>query len=643
MEVASLENVGKQREAFSQAADTVRRRLGWRDFLGLLRASHLWAGGAAVLLVLILRLTGSRGGEWVWVLALCGAWLLGLLIWVWTRRPGALRSLAVWDEASDAKDTYSSAYFFASKPEIEEGEKRHIARAQEKLPAALKGISAALPMPVVKWAWVAPLVALVFAISPLFRAGIAVGDAPLTPDMQAQAEEEAKDVERLTKDIEKIKALAENAEKRELDELKESLESMGEELGEASGKTAREVLAAVEARARAAEKLAEKFSAASDEWASEEMLREMSQQADTADLAAAIKDKDADLTADQADLVANKLRDPDITEEIEGRVNVGLQKTMAKATDDDRQKPVGERVGNASRKMEMKQPKPAGNEFEELAKHFRRVAQREKAQEELQKLAEQLRESGSQISGAKLEQMKKLAGSAGKQAPKGLEPLQPGNGQGMQNMPQGTLAQTPAGQQPGAGSQSLPMPGFQNAPQGQQSQGQMGAAPVPGSQGQQPSQQGKPMQGMMASGNQGQQGQPQGMMSAPIPGMNPGSGSPSAALGGQGAASASSQAAGLGGQEAGNGTTGLGNAQTGAIKAGKDATVVAQINESGESTMRAVEGQTRQEQAQRDRQAAAVEFIKVQEDALDEQSLPLSRREHVIRYFSALKERFEEK
>jgi hypothetical protein len=60
-----------------------------------------------------------------------------------------------------------------------------------------------------------------------------------------------------------------------------------------------------------------------------------------------------------------------------------------------------------------------------------------------------------------------------------------------------------------------------------------------------------------------------------------------------------------------------------------------------EQAIRSVEGEARAEQATRTRQEVMADFIAVEEQALDEQSLPLSRRQQVLRYFSALRAQFE--
>lgn len=625
----------------SNAAIWVRRRLrriGWLRWIG---GSHWIAGLTGLLAVAAVRaLAGWRDGE-IWVaVAVLATWLAAGGIVALIRRPSRLRSLAIWDEKAGTRDLFSSAFAFTGGAELAAGQKLHVDRALERLPAALPEIRRDLPFPSLKWAWILPAALIGFALSPLLRPRLDAGDALLTGEMVAEAERQAAELEVKAKEIEKIKDLTEQ-QKREIQKLREEVKDAAEDLADTDGKTAREVLAALEERARAAEKIAEKLGSASDEWASEEMLREMSQHADTADLAATIRDKDAEKAADESDAVADVLDAEDIKLDTQNRITVALERTMGKATDEDHTKPVGERVGNASRKMGDKQPKTAAREFEELAKHFRLVKKREEAQEKLKKLAEQLREAGSSISGSKLQKMQKLAqgqkGAAGQQgqpAPQGLQPLSQNP---LQNMPGGMTPMQTGQTQPGSGQQqSLPIPGMQS-PLGQGMQpGQKGQAmPVPGS-----GQKGKGQAMGLAAGQQGNQGAAQGMaLSAPIPGMAPGAMAPGANLGAGAGAAASGMNGGL---EAGEGTAGLGNQSTEAIKATQDAKVVAQTNQDGDSTIRAVQGQARPEQAARERQEMAVDFIKVQEEALDEKALPLSRREHVQRYFTALRKRFEQ-
>ena len=50
----------------------------------------------------------------------------------------------------------------------------------------------------------------------------------------------------------------------------------------------------------------------------------------------------------------------------------------------------------------------------------------------------------------------------------------------------------------------------------------------------------------------------------------------------------------------------------------------------------------RSESSGRSKRDIAIEFIKVQEEALASEPLPLSRREHVLRYFTALRKQLEQ-
>ncbi len=161
-------------------------------------------------------------------------------------------------------------------------------------------------------------------------------------------------------------------------------------------------------------------------------------------------------------------------------------------------------------------------------------------------------------------------------------------------------------------------------------------APIPG----QPQQEGQGSGQGMGQAEQSQAGEGEGgMLSAPVPGEESqefGEGGDVAMSGGSG------NQTGQGGNQAGTGTAELIDSESETLAAAKDSEVIAQINENGDSTVRAVEGQVRAEKAARSRQEIMADFIAAEEQALDGQSLPLSRREHVIRYFSEIRRQFEE-
>ncbi|MEZ5299798.1 MAG: hypothetical protein R3F11_03895 [Verrucomicrobiales bacterium] len=171
--------------------------------------------------------------------------------------------------------------------------------------------------------------------------------------------------------------------------------------------------------------------------------------ADTADTRHAIADKDAGRTADEAAKVAESLKNDALTNEAKERLDASIGNASEKRQEADMEKPVGRHVGAAADEMKADDPKAAGREFDRLADHFRRLEQREKAQEELEKLAEALRDSGANIAGQGTEGMQKLANQDAGQ-PQQLMPnnpaLQPlGAPMNMQNIPMGNAPLAPPG------------------------------------------------------------------------------------------------------------------------------------------------------------------------------------------------------
>ena len=65
------------------------------------------------------------------------------------------------------------------------------------------------------------------------------------------------------------------------------------------------------------------------------------------------------------------------------------------------------------------------------------------------------------------------------------------------------------------------------------------------------------------------------------------------------------------------------------------------MGREGSSEMTAREPESRKETSTRSPRDVAIEFLKVQEEALSSEPLPLSRREHVLRYFTALRKQLE--
>lgn len=622
----------------------MKSRLGLVRFADWVRMSHWAVALVAVVVVVFLRRANEwRSGE-IWVaVGILGLWLAAGWLVSRLRRPDSLKALAILDERGGWKDCFSSAWAFLtdSDGEKDQGTRLHLSRAEKILPDAVSGLRQSLPVPSLKWAWALPLLAIVFAMSPMFRRGLDAGDALLTGDMQEAAAGQADVLKGEGDKIAGLDSLSKE-ERERIEKLRAEVNDTAENLTDTDGQTATEVLEALETRARAAEKLAESLGAANEDWASDAMLAEMSQHPDTADLALAIKDKQAEPAADESEKLFQVLDDVEIKRETSDRITAALDRTMEQATEEDRTRPVGERVGNASTKLLDQQPKTAAREFEELAKYFRVVKNRENAREKLEELAGKLRDAGSQISGSKLQKMQKLASSEKKpgNAPQGLKPLDSNPlANQIQNMtaPQTMQPGQAGAPAPGKGKkgQATPVPGAPQNGKGKENSQQALAAPVPGTE-----LSGGKGKGGAGQGNDGKEkGKGNGrLLSAPVPGMAPGSQSAAASLGasGQGQGNGSQ-----GGDQAGEGTAELVDSPSDILKAARDSKVVAQVNKDGDSTTRAVEGGARTEEATLSRQEVMAEFIAVEEQALDGQPLPLTRRNHVLRYFSALRKEFE--
>ena len=71
--------------------------------------------------------------------------------------------------------------------------------------------------------------------------------------------------------------------------------------------------------------------------------------------------------------------------------------------------------------------------------------------------------------------------------------------------------------------------------------------------------------------------------------------------------------------------------------------VGAAVSGEGPSRIRNVEQAAHEEEASRKFQQMAMEFIKSEEEALDDEPLPLSRRQQVLRYFTAIRRRLVER
>ena len=420
------------KETILAAGAEAQRWITTRRFVGYLAATALPLGGAAIIAVLISRFVSRSSGQLPWILAGVTLWMISCGVLAWLRRPTPTQALARWDAAAGRPDVFASAYAFASgMPQSTNiGKQLHLDRSY----AALRetgdhGIERDLPLPGFTRI-ILPVVALfLLGTSPVLVRPLDPGEAPLDSDALAAADEQAK---KLDAERDRLAALEDDAslteeEREKIQAMRDALEAASQELDDAEGKTAEEVLDALEARAREAEKMADLLGETGAAWASDALLEEMSQHADFADLAAAVQDQDAAASEKQSSESAARLEDPALTKDIAERMDAALQKSIAAATEEDLEKFFGKGVDQASDALTKEDAPAAAEAFSDLAKKFSEIAQREKTQEELQKIADALREAGSAIAGQDGEALEKLAGNKSDGSNGSPKDLQPGD------------------------------------------------------------------------------------------------------------------------------------------------------------------------------------------------------------------------
>jgi len=617
----------QQLRAYLDASELVKRRLGLIGFASWLKSSHVLFGCFGIALVLVLRqVLGWNSLEVLLLLILFGVWGgIGFLL-ILKRAPRVLEALVKLDHSGAWKDRFASAWAFLNQENRGVGEELHIEIAGDSLDEALAAFPEANPLPDLRVAWVLPALAVVFSLTPILRPTPDAADNLLSAEMVNEAGGQAEEINREAQQLNNLSSLSEE-EQKALEQLRVEIDQMTARLEEAQGMTTGEMLEELEARARAAERLARDMTAGSEEWASEAMIETMSAHADTADMAVAVRDKNAEAVAKEAFGLQEVLETESLSAEIEDRLGQTLSNIKASSEDADRARPVGERFGNASSKMERREALEAAHEFEELGKHFQFLQEREVSQDKLEDLAEAMREAGSEISGKELEKMESLASSelGERPVPQGLKGLE------SDDLSRGLSELQPPQESEGKGKDELPglaggegeikvppVPGTQRDSSGADTSQQALRAPIPG--------EGEPNGdgGSLTANDSGEAGGGNSLQ-APVPGMAPGD----------------SNVSGQGGDEAGTGTAELVDSESTIHQARNDSKVMAQVNEEGESTFREVDGEFRQEEVTRSRRDIAAEFLAVEEQALDGKSLPLSRRKHVVRYFSAIRQQFE--
>ncbi len=572
-----------------------------------------WLPWLAVPAIVAWRLSGHRTGDLVVALVPAFVWI-ALAAWLAVRRaPGRFEALAAWDAAASRHEALASALSFSHEKDTADdpGRQLHLERATEAARGLAGTLGRDLPLPPPRWTWLGPVAAVALALWPVLRPELQAGDRPLTDDMLAAAAEEAAKLAQPDAQPDAVKELSAEEQKR-LEELQKSVAELADKLKNAAGKTPRELLDELEAKARAAEELASQLGTGADTWASAEMLAEMRKHPDTADLADSVASKDAGRASKDARELSDQLKSPELTSEARERMARAVERTTAKATEQDLKKPTGKHVQAADAEFKQDATKQAGEEFEKLADEFARMEQREKAKEQLDQLAERLRQSGSSIMGQKGEAMKKMAGADGQST----SPMP-----GMESLAQMDPAQ--------AGGEPLPVPGLGEQMKGMPQAGRGSFIPGTGKF----DKNAKPMAVIPGTGK------PDGpalAVAAPIPGTAPGAG-PAVAIPGAGPPGNVP-----GGLLAGRGHIENGNESTKPTAAAAQGEVVASPGTEGDSFVQSIAGQPREEAAQRAAKKSAAEFLRTQEEAFDEKNLPPARREQLRRYFEAIRKTFDE-
>jgi hypothetical protein len=336
-----------------------------------------------------------------------------------------------------------------------------------------------------------------------------------------------------------------------------------------------------------------------------------------------VANKSPEGTGKEAQSIADKLKSFELSIETRDRYTETLCEIGKQAQAEDKDRTVGQHMIAADRDMAQTLPQDASKEFQALADKMRTLAAREKAREQLEKLAQQLRDSGSNVAGEGTKGMQQLAGSRDQKGGQGA------GSQGQQGMM--SLANAPQ-------MQPMQMPGLGNPmqqPPGSQSQPGAGQQLQMLSPSQGKGQDGKPLAVSPGDGKPGKQNKDGPMLFAPVPGGDPNQ-PPSAMILGAGPSGVTP-----GGSDPGNATSRPDGAPTEKAKPGQSVTADVQRNAEGVSAVRTIEGQAHQEQTVRHSQSTVFEAIAAEEGALEDAALPPSRREQVRRYFNELRERFE--
>lgn len=574
--------------------------------------------------VVLLRLTGLPWGGPVAAGGVIALWLTLTLGRVWLTRPGPVAVFAHWDRLANRDEMFVSAYCFESRDDLSPGQQLHVNRASAHLADEQDRLARQWPIALPHRTWLMPVVFVLVVIAAVLWPGAAAFSGPGDLPDPARLDEMSRQLDKHADQLDPLKGLTPD-QKKKIQELKSSLKDTSRRTKELAAKGPKGVLGELEDRARQAEALAAELGDASADPLSSEMLSEMERHADTAPLADAIRAQELKKMSAEAGKIGNKLQSDQLTQRAQHRVKEAFKRVLQKADAADKQTRVGKTMDESHKHLDADRPVEAGEAFNKLAKTYDLAAQRRQASQKLADLAKRLRQAAAGMFNPNQGGMQRLQTAQGN--PNGLRPMQLGQMQQGSQLQQ-ALSQMPMGQA-GAPTPAAPMV----AGTGQMMPGQ-GQVPVPGS-GPMPGQGQAPIPG---SGQM--PGQGQGQSPVPGSGMGQGRGAGQGAGAGMSAGSMPGPGAGVGGLFAGHGTAPLGAGATKAKKATGSDVVAARPVGKGPDQVRNVEAE-HTEKARRAARDLAVRTIRAEEEALNQESIPLTRREQIKTYFDTLRKHFD--
>lgn len=608
------------RTSLRSAARRVQVRLTLQGWFGVMRRTAVPVFVCAFAALVLYRISGLWSCGIAAGIGAVALWLAGTGLWAFLRRASPVEAMAVWDRRAETGEMFVSGYCFerrrsggqrrAEGDRSADGEALHLSRTYEKLEEEIEHLPRHFSLRPSVAALILPALLVAFSATGLLAPAVSPDDLPVEEPARRRAEEVSRDLEEEAEQLEENEAL-EDEEKREIERLKKALAETARDLEDVSEDTPREVLKKLERRAREAEELARSLGAEGATDLSSALLSELGRHADTADLASALRAKDLAEIAKQAEQLAQKLRREKLPVRQRQRMKRALKQSMQKATGADKRTLSGRHLAGAASQMSRGNRRGAASQLSRMSRGFRRLQQRRSARQRVQRLARRLRGAGQRIFGRNPGGMRRLANRSGSR---------PGSAGSAGNILRRLSPQMPSGSPSGGGSRS---PTWRPGPRsGRPNRPGSGSAPVPGTAG--------PGGGNRAGG--------QGPVPGPGGGQQPGSGPPGASPGG---APVPGMGAGQGGLEAGTGSAPYAKKKTQPHGARRTGVVGPAPGGAGPSAVRARAGSPHGEEAARETRRIVLEKIRSQEAAIAEEPIPLTRREQVLRYFSALRKELE--